>query len=182
MDRLPPALPLDRGFEASRAGVGSGWPLFRRAGVNPRYTSVFEVETFDVRKRVHCDAERHRLMCIAPQKRPRKQDAIFGVEGRSDHAAEIELRDELLRFLRREDVGWYSTRVLDRDVALERGKKFFTLHQEQVTTLAKPNVDAHLGGETFADLDRLLHQAHGVFTRPLHADAAAVSPRSARAE
>ena len=53
------------------------------------------------------------------------------------------------------------------------------LAEEQIAALAEPDVDADLLREARAQLDRLLHEAHVLLGRPLHAHAAAVAPRGA---
>ena len=151
-------------------------------GLHALHAAERHVDTGDARERLDLRAALSRAVGVAPEERPGKDDAVLRVPRRGDETAGVELRHDLARLAGRDHSRRQPEALLQFRAVLDAAHGLVVVREEEISTLAQPDVDAELLREMAHEIDRLFRQLDQQRRRPLRAHAAAIAPGRAFAE
>src|SRR5256885_1040888 len=95
-----------------------------------------------------------RAVGVAPEEGPGEHHAVLRVPGGGDELRGVELRHDLARLPRPDHAGRKAVPLLQIGAVLDPVQGLLVVGEEQVTSLAQPDVDPELLGEAAHELDR----------------------------
>src|SRR6266850_1932433 len=131
---------------------------------------------------LHQGATLARAVGVAPEEGPGEHHAVLRIPGGGDELRGVELRHDLARLPRPDHAGGEAVPLLQICAVLDPPQRLLVVGEEQVSSLAQPDVDPQLLGKAAHELDRLLRQLDQRRRGPLGPDAAAVPARGSLAQ